>query len=104
MFSPNPIAHEAIVLRRAERADEAALQRLAALDSARPLTGSAVVVEHQGTIVAARSLESDREIADPFVPTTGLMALLRLHAESQPALPRRALNRLASRSTAGACC
>ena len=103
MFTPNPIAHEAVLIRHAQPGDEAELIRWAQLDSASPISGSAVVAEHDGTIVAARSLENEHEIADPFVPTAGLLALLRVHAESQPAVPRRVLGRRLGRSAEAAC-
>jgi len=109
MFTPNPIAHQAILIRYAQRGDEAELRRLAQLDSAPPLRGSAIVAERDGTIVAARALDGEQEIADPFVPTAGLLALLRVRSASQPAAPKRTrggrLRRgLAGRGTAAAGC
>ena len=91
MFSPNPLAHEAIMIRTSHVGDEAALLRLASLDSTQPLAGRAVVAERAGSIIAARSLEDGREIADPFEPTINVKKLLRVHAEAQPAPQRTRL-------------
>ncbi len=67
----------AITLRRASAADATALRRLASLDSSKPLAGDALVAEHDGALVAAVSADGRRAIADPFVPTAGVVALLR---------------------------
>jgi hypothetical protein len=76
---------DAVVLRPARPEDTAALVRLAVLDSARPLTGDVLVAEHDGVPRAALALDTGRAIADPFHPTTDLVALLRSRAET----PRR---------------
>jgi len=70
-----------IIVRSATRADEQALSRLAALDSAGPLTGSALVAEADARIVAALPLGAGRPIADPFERSAEAVALLRLRAE-----------------------
>jgi hypothetical protein len=67
---------DVLVLRPARQADARALRRLAALDSAEPLEGEALVAELGGTIVAAHELHGPRAIADPFVPTADLAGLL----------------------------
>ena len=69
--------YPAITLRLAETSDAPALERLAALDSARAPRGATVVAERAGTVVAAVSLDGRTTIADPFVPTAGIVALLR---------------------------
>src|SRR5436190_21113891 len=71
---------ETIVIRPALPADDDTLRRLAALDSARPLTGRALVAESGGAVVAALDLDRGRAIADPFLPTADLVALLTAHA------------------------
>lgn len=92
-----------VVLRTARADDQAALFRLAALDSARPLAGPAFVAEENGAIVAALCLSSGRAVADPFVPSLHLVELLRRHAagRDEPAAAarrgRRLLPRLAPR-------
>jgi hypothetical protein len=67
-----------ISVRRSGPADAAALARLAALDSAGPPTGPALVVEADSRMLAALPLGSGRPIADPFEPTAELVALLEL--------------------------
>jgi len=79
-FSPTLPAVDALVIRPAYPDDASTLARLAALDSRRPLAGSAIVAERGGRVLAALSLEDDRAIADPFAPTADLVVLLRLHA------------------------
>jgi hypothetical protein len=70
-----------ITVRRSVSADRSALKRLAALDSARPPTGPALVAEADSRILAALPLGSGRPIADPFEPTAAVVALLQLRAE-----------------------
>lgn len=69
-----------VVIRPAVAADADVLRRLAALDSARPLVGSALLAEQQGWVVSALSLSDGRAIADPFVATADTVALLRVRA------------------------
>ena len=81
-----------LVVRRGRPADAAELATLAALDSARALTGSTIVAEAGGRIVAAVSLHDGRVIADPFEPTADVVEMLRLHTaggRSAKARPRR---------------
>jgi hypothetical protein len=77
-----------LVLRSAIAADTAALERLAALDSARPLRGEVLLAQAGDDVRAALSLETGRVVADPFHPTADLVALLR--AAAGDAKPRRA--------------
>jgi hypothetical protein len=72
---------ERLVLRRAQAEDEAALARLARLDSARRPTGDMLVAEVGGQIVAAVPFGGGRAIADPFRPTADVVELLRARAE-----------------------
>ena len=67
-----------VVIRAARGSDGEALERLARLDSQRPLTGDVLLVEQDGELVVA--LAADRAIADPFRPTADLVALLRAHS------------------------
>lgn len=84
-----------LVLRPATTADAADLERLAALDSARPLTGEVVLASVDGELRAALSLETGRAVADPFHPSLELVPLLRAAAGERPA--RRRLRRRAPR-------
>jgi hypothetical protein len=67
-----------VTVRRSRSADESGLARLAALDSARPLRGPALVAEADSRLLAAVPLGSGRAIADPFEPTAEIVALLEL--------------------------
>ena len=84
MFHPtaskNDMYHRSVVIRRAGVADEAALARLAGLDSARPLAGDALIALVGDEAWAAISLEDGRVIADPFRRSASAVALLRMRA------------------------
>lgn len=79
--------HPSVVIRAARGSDSRELLELAELDSAPALAGQALVAEIEGRIVAARGIHSGASIADPFVPTAGLLDLLELRA--RPALEPR---------------
>jgi hypothetical protein len=65
-----------ITIRQSLDSDASDLRRLAELDSARPLSGPALVAEHGGHAVAAVSLDERRSIADPFLPTANVVEML----------------------------
>jgi hypothetical protein len=67
-----------ITVRRTTAGDASALARLAALDSASPPRGPALVAEANARMLAALPLGSGRAIADPFEPTAEAVALLEL--------------------------
>ena len=73
-------AAASLVLRPATSADTADLERLAALDSARPLAGEVMLAYADGDVRAALSLETGRSVADPFYPSLELVPLLRAAA------------------------
>jgi hypothetical protein len=84
------------IIRIATAEDEAALRRLADIDSQDPLTpGPYLVGEVDGSPQAALSLADGRVVANPFVPTAQLLAHLRMRAgalaayERMPSLPAR---------------
>jgi len=78
-----------VVIRAARGPDGPGLERLARLDSQRPLAGDRIVVaERDGELLAARS--GGRLIADPFRPTADLVALLRVQAGDAERRPSRA--------------
>ena len=70
----------ALVIRLAVSADETQLRRLAHMDSARPLSGQALLAEQGGSVIAALSLDDGALIADPFVASADSVALLRVRA------------------------
>jgi len=82
-----------ISLRRAVSTDDAALNRLAQLDSKRLPTGSHLVAERDGVLIAALAQPSGTTIADPFVPSADAVALLRQWAGQRTAHPRRRVSR-----------
>ena len=73
-------ALDAITIRRARAGDEAALRRLADLDSTGVPDGPVLMAEVDGRPVAAISVLSGESFADPFVPTLELRRLLELRA------------------------
>jgi hypothetical protein len=81
-----------VTIRRAADADRHALERLAALDSARPPAGETLVAEAGGEQQAAIEVATGATIADPFRPTAHLVELLELRAAGlrrSTATPRR---------------
>jgi hypothetical protein len=77
-MSPFPHTAHRVTVRPARPDDEQALAYIAALDSARPLTGPTLVAERGDRVVAAIDMDGGRVIADPFVPSVGEVALLRM--------------------------
>ena len=70
-----------ITVRYSVASDLSELARLAALDSAGPPRGPALIAEADSRMLAALPLGSGRPIADPFEPTAEIVELLRLRAE-----------------------
>jgi hypothetical protein len=83
-----------LVLRPATAVDSAALERLAALDSARPLTGEVMLAYAGGEVRAALSLETGRAVADPFYPSGELVQLLRAAVGDRRPRGRRRASRV----------
>jgi hypothetical protein len=73
---------------RTAAADTDELRRLAALDSAAPLEGEALVAYTGGRAVAALSTADGRVVADPFAPTAGVVELLRVRAGQATSVAR----------------
>lgn len=84
-----------VTVRRSDSDDRVELARLAALDSARPLRGPALVAESGSRILAALPLGPGRAIADPFEATAGLVALLELRRHQMEPDGRSAPGRFA---------
>jgi len=70
-----------ITVRHSVASDLSELARLAALDSASPPRGPALIAEADSRMLAALPLGSGRPIADPFEPTAEIVELLRLRAD-----------------------
>ncbi len=79
-----------VVVRPARPVDAADLRRLAALDSARPLTGDVLLAVSGGEFAAAMSVDTGAVIADPFQPTAHLVELLRTAGRPEPSRRTRA--------------
>jgi len=69
-----------VTIRRAFPDDAQALQRLAALDGAKPPQTEVLVAEVAGELWAAVAVPDGRAVADPFRPTAELVALLHERA------------------------
>jgi hypothetical protein len=77
---PPLTASPSVLIRAARGSDGAALEALAALDSAVVPTGALLVAEADGVLVAALSAATGERIADPFRPTRDVVELLELRA------------------------
>ena len=77
---PAATADHVVAIRAAAPEDRADLERLAALDSQRPLRGDVLLALVDGEPWAAISLFDDRVTADPFRPTAHAVDLLRVRA------------------------
>jgi len=73
-------AGDALLIRPASADDEPAIARLSALDEHVLPRGERLIGELGGRIVAALDVRSGDAVADPFVPTTGIVELLGLRA------------------------
>lgn len=69
-----------VTLRFGSPADDDALARLAAVDSAEPPAQPVLLAEVDGQLVAALALSDGTSIANPFSPTADLIDLLRTRA------------------------
>jgi len=93
------ITAPSVLIRAARGSDGSALERLAALDSATVPAGSLLVAEADGRVVAAIASSTGKAIADPFLPTADVLALLELRAAGARA--PRSRRALAGRRAAG---
>ena len=78
-----------VLVRPARSVDADDLAVLAALDSAAPLTGDVLIAVSGGEVAAAMSLDTGAVVANPFVPTSHLVELLRTAARPAPARRER---------------
>jgi len=84
---PREISEE-VRIRLAYPDDRITLNRLAELDSQRPLDGDALIADVDGVAVAALSLHTGRAVADPFAHTQAVVDLLRVRASRGAPRPR----------------
>ena len=73
-------ARDDVILRRSGPGDGPAVSRLARLENRRPASGPYVLAERGGEVVAAVPLSGGSAIADPFMLTADLVAILELRA------------------------
>jgi hypothetical protein len=69
-----------VLIRAARGSDGSELERIAQLDSTHVPAGSLLVAEADGRLVAAIASATGEAIADPFLPTADVVALLKLRA------------------------
>jgi hypothetical protein len=91
-------ASPSVLIRAARGSDGAALDRLAQLDSAVVPAGALLVAESGGRLVAAIASSTGEAIADPFLPTADVVALLELRAAGARSRSRRTIARRRSGS------
>ena len=89
-----------LVIRLDAPGDAPALERLARLDGQRPPAGPALLAEVDGRLHAALVLADGSVMADPFVPTADLVAVLRMRADRMAAEQRAAMPSLRERLAA----
>jgi hypothetical protein len=82
-------AHEEITIRPLGEDDHDALRRLAQVDSAPVPPAPLLGISSNGRLLAARSLATGESIADPWVRTSGLTALLEERASNHGGKRRR---------------
>jgi len=85
-----------ITLRPAEAGDEAAVRRLAALDSAAVPAAPLLLAEADHVLRAALSTVTGAAVADPFYRSAGLVSLLRVHCSADAWAGAGAVTRAAS--------
>jgi hypothetical protein len=83
-----------VELRPARADDDHIVGELAGLDDARPLEGPVLLALVGGRAVAAISLDDQRVVANPFVPTAHAVSLLRMRADDLSHVSRRQRRRI----------
>ena len=73
-------SYDSVAVRLAGPADEAAIQRVAELDSSVAAGGPHLVAEADGRVIAALAIGSGHAVADPFSWTADVVALMKLRA------------------------
>jgi hypothetical protein len=79
--SVQAVPREPVTLRLSRESDDAALQRLAQLETRRATPGSHVVADVDGVIIAALPLNGGKPYLDPFRRSAHLVPLLELRAQ-----------------------
>lgn len=98
-----PMNAPAITIRPAYADDQLALERLAALDSAKRLPPHPLLLaEYDGELRVALSVRDGSAIADPFFPTAAVLRMLRFHVRANQRTRRFSLPARLRRFGAGA--
>jgi hypothetical protein len=93
---------DSVTIRRAQPGDEAALARLAALDSHPTLRGEVLVAEVAGEIWAAAEIDGAWVLSDPFRPSGELALTVAQRAGDLRMAAKRAARREERRARAAA--
>jgi hypothetical protein len=78
---PSRAADAAVTIRAASPADAGDIARLSELDERALPQGEQLLGVLEGRVVAALDVDTGSAIADPFVPTVGVVKLLELRAK-----------------------
>ena len=76
-----PALYDSVTIRRVTPDDRQAVERLAQLDGHPVPRGAALLAEVDDAVLAVRSMENGKTIADPFHPTAELTRLLNARAK-----------------------
>src|SRR5919106_5190596 len=74
---------EPITIRHSTNGDRAGVEELAELDGRPAPGGDTLLAEVNGTLWAAVGVEDGAAVADPFLPTGGVVWLLPIRAEQE---------------------
>ena len=76
-----PVLYDSVTIRRVTPDDRQSIERLAQLDGSQVPRGAALLAEVDNAVLAVRSLEDGKTIADPFHHTAELTRLLNARAK-----------------------
>ena len=79
--------YDSVAVRFAGPEDEAAMRRLAALDSKKLADGPYLVAEADGDVIAALAIGSDHAVSDPFRWSIDVVELMKIRAAQLRAVP-----------------
>jgi hypothetical protein len=80
LTSARPRGYRSVVVRVARPEDDAAIRRVAALDSKEIPEGVKLVAEADAEIIAALPIGGGESVADPFRWTADVVALMKMRA------------------------
>jgi hypothetical protein len=77
---PTGGGNDGVTIRRSAPGDGPAISRLGRLEARRPERGPYVLAERGGEVFAAAPLSGGTPLADPFIRTADVVAMLQLRA------------------------